>query len=288
MTEILIDSYSEANQRHKFLLGEVHPGAVRASSIGQSFSMLSSAKRITKVKFYLERSDSFSGEVRAYLYSHSGTFGTNGIPSSTLAISNPVDVMDIPTPGEGGPILITFTFPESEQYIMEANQKYVIHVVATSGSFDATHGIYVWDDDIDPTHSGNWSIWNAGAWDYKGPGKDNTDGIFYVYGDDPIYKVELSEPLQFKEEALITKWKMLLENLSLKGPILKKETNLIIGEIFRSLDSLDSFRIQRILQETLKLKLSFLKEIIPKLLRIKIYLKTKLIRREIEKQEVKG
>jgi hypothetical protein len=124
---VLLDSYSQANCNGYFWMYGVFPSASARCAAGQSFTVPSGRNyAITSAKFYLDRSGSPSGDLVAQLYAHSGTYGSNGVPTgSALAQSNSIPMSSLPS----SPALITFVFSGGQQYVMSAGTHYCIECV---------------------------------------------------------------------------------------------------------------------------------------------------------------
>lgn len=180
-TPEIIDSYTSPNSQ--YFLQDYHPSdSADKSAVGQSFTMVSSAKQITSAKFMLYKSGSPTGNAYVKLYDHSGVYGTSSKPTgSPLATSNAFDVSTLTT---GTTTWVTFTFSGAEQYVMTADAKYcIVFENPASGTIDSSN--YVWHRcrTTDPDHSGNLFWYSNGAWSaFSG-----ADTMFYVYGDTPVY-----------------------------------------------------------------------------------------------------
>jgi len=191
----LIDSYSESEQNASYYMAAVHPGIYYgsgASSIGQSFKP-ATAKKITQAKFYLKKIGSPTGILRAKLYVHGGTFGSNSTPATfffneekVLATSNDVDIASLSTDWA----LVDFNFPINQQYRMDGQDlfdyaQYVINCEIISGNFNSTNdyvdmGFHTYPN---ATHEGNMNFWPYGVPDVW-YGISIWDCCFYVYGED--------------------------------------------------------------------------------------------------------
>jgi hypothetical protein len=160
----VVDYYSEAN----------HSGGYNVYlnlNKGQGFKP-SSSGNLVSCKFYLTKYNSPTGSCYAKLYTHSGNFGTTGVPGTLLATSDALDVSTIGTTIS----LITFTFSGINQYALVADTEYFITFEYSGGN--ALRFLSVGRDNSSPTHSGNISIyissWNANS---------TADFCFYVYVD---------------------------------------------------------------------------------------------------------
>lgn len=129
--------------------------------------------KLTSVKFYCAKFGSPTGNAVAKLYAHSGTFGTNGVPTgAALATSGNVDVSTFPT--QPTHTLFEFTFTGANQYALVAGTKYFITIEYSGG--DASNQVYVGVDDSASTHEGNGAYLIGTTWTTI-----SQDTIFYVY-----------------------------------------------------------------------------------------------------------
>lgn len=168
MAETLVDSYSEAYMTTN-ALGVCPTCSYKRE--GQGFT--GDGKKLTSCKFYLTRQDVLNDNCKAYLYAHTGTFGSNGTPTgSVLATSNPVDATTLTlTPTYS---LITFLFDGT--YTLENGTKYFI----TCDYLGSTSYIRIGINNTTspPEGVGNYARYNGSVW----------QGIaypmcFYVYGE---------------------------------------------------------------------------------------------------------
>ncbi len=173
----IVDSYVEANYSHHHLLRRVFPsGDAVHSSLGQSFT--GDGKAIDSCKFYLTYKLGSPGNLRAYLYAHTGIFGTSSLPTGPILDQS--DSYAASNVNEGdNPSLHTFT--GFAGYTLVNGTKYCIVLVAYDGTWDDDNLINVAGDSISPTHGGNAVYYNAGSWNVE----NSVDIIFYVYGVTP-------------------------------------------------------------------------------------------------------
>ena len=161
------DSYSESNQNN---YPWVSSDASFLHAIGQSFTAVGGT--LDSAKFYLKKFGSPTGNTVAKLYAHSGTFGTNSVPTgAALATSDNFDVSAL----SGDFILVTFNFSGANRISLTNGTKYVIAVECTTCG-DATNLIAVGIDDTSPVHAGNYSQYLT-EW----VAQSGSDVIFYVY-----------------------------------------------------------------------------------------------------------
>lgn len=169
----LIDSYSEANQDGWAPLKTVHPSTDgNLSASGQTFNVTSKVA-ITSCKFFLAKSGSPVGNLRAAIYAMTGTYGTDAVPTgSSLADSDDVDMTGLLG-------LQTFTF--STPAILDPGHYCVFSYVHDATTLNATNyvanGMHVNGDE----HSGNEFYFQNSAW----AGISDVDVCFYVYGIPP-------------------------------------------------------------------------------------------------------
>lgn len=106
---VTVDSYSEANRDSEWSIF----GAA-SSAVSQSFT--ATGVTLDSAKFYLRKSvGSPTGNATAILYAHSGTFGTNSVPTgSALATSDPFDVSTLTSSFQ----LATFNFTGVNRYAL--------------------------------------------------------------------------------------------------------------------------------------------------------------------------
>lgn len=182
--EALSDSFSESYKDEV-----ADSGYGLATQTGQSFQATVTGN-LTKAKFYLAKVSGTTGNATAKLYSHTGTFGTDGAPATLLATSDNVNlstIADVPTYG-----LITFTFSGGQQCAMTSGTYYFI-VVSFPGDGTAGHYLEIGVDNTSPADDGNISVYLSGTW-YSAT---NPDMIFYVYASTPIathVKLPMEDP----------------------------------------------------------------------------------------------
>ena len=161
-----IDRYSESHY-----VSYVNLWYDQNESVAQSFT--GNGKSVISAKFYLKSYGSPPGNVTAYLYSHSGTYGTSSVPDTLLATSNTISAISIDTSME----LVEFTF--STPYETINGTKYCIvfeyNDIGGDGNNMVSAGF-----DSSPEHGGNYSQYSVGTW----VANADKDLIFYVYGGD--------------------------------------------------------------------------------------------------------
>lgn len=145
----IIDEYGVANRNSYWT---VRSGIT--TEMSQSFNCKNEAY-LTKVNFYLCKQGSPTGNVYAYLYSHSGTYGTSSVPNTLLATST--TTLDIST------LQAYSTFELKEfnfNYKLTAGTNYVIVLKYAGGS--SGNNLCVGYDSSTPTHAGNLAYKIAG------------------------------------------------------------------------------------------------------------------------------
>ncbi len=161
----LVDSYSETNQSSSIGL---YGFPDEPTCGGQSFT--GDGKNLSSVKFYLKKDGAPDGNMTAYLYAHTGTFGTSSEPTGdALATSNSLVANDLTTDYQ----LIEFTF--GTPYLLDNGTKYVI--VLCCPDVSAANGVIMGIDNTSPTHGGNASYY-VDSW----ASSSSWDVCFYVYG----------------------------------------------------------------------------------------------------------
>jgi hypothetical protein len=122
-----------------------------------------------RIYVYMGTAGSPTGTVGAYIYTHSGTYGTSSVPTTPLlASSNLVNAADI-TAG-----LNTFEF--EDEFTLVNTTNYCLAIVYTSGT--ATNYLTVSYDNTSPTHGGNAASFGTSTW----TAQSGWDLYFLVYG----------------------------------------------------------------------------------------------------------
>ena len=175
-TEGIVDSYSETNQDSHF---SAYNGSLRVE-IGQSFT--GDGATLSRAKFYLRKTGSPTGNATAYIYTHTGTFGYDGIPTgSALATSSTIDVSSISSTGFE---LVTFTFSGVNQIILTSGTYYFVTIRYSGG--DSSNHLDVGFDITTPTHGGNAATTQT-SWDDVCSSWYLRDLCFYVYANTTTY-----------------------------------------------------------------------------------------------------
>lgn len=176
--EVLIDSFPETEWTDEFYLDSLHPSASSSgSAAGQTFTCLPGYYAITSVKFYLRKIGLATGIAHAVLYAITGTYGADATPTdNALATSDGFEVSTLTADFQ----LVTFTFNDSQQFIMQPNTHYSIaYENPASGTIDEGDVCLI-TSAIPGAHSGNSFDYHYSTW-FADVGVDVT---FYVYGVD--------------------------------------------------------------------------------------------------------
>lgn len=163
----LIDSYGSANYEDGSF---GFTGGVTA--IGQSFT--GDGKQVTSARAYLARFGTPTYPMRAKIYAHSGTYGTDSVATGS-ALGTSADVnsssVNATTPG-----WLTFTFTGGP--VVANGTKYCLVVEADD---DGSGNSVGWANDYSsPAHGGNGMYFIGGSWSAY-----SSDFIFEAYGDPP-------------------------------------------------------------------------------------------------------
>jgi hypothetical protein len=155
---VTIDTYATGYDADGNIV-HLHPSHdANISAQGQSFTGLLNYL-LQSCQFYMYKNGSPVGHLQAYLNTHNGTWGTDGVPTGAdLAASN---VVEMATLG-GGPGWITFTFPTPYKL---AALKYCLNVRATEvTTLDAGNSVWTGSDSSAPAHGGNTHFHQNAAW----------------------------------------------------------------------------------------------------------------------------
>lgn len=159
----LVDSYSETNQNTEQSCMAYSAGP---PTLYQSFTAIGG--ELDSCQLYLRKAVGATGNIKAKLYTHIGTFGTSSDYSgASLGISDDVSIATLST-SHG---LITFNFSGANRYTLVNGTKYCLALENINA------GIVYWgQDSSSPSHAGN------PGYDYAGHVATPTlDHCFYVY-----------------------------------------------------------------------------------------------------------
>jgi hypothetical protein len=185
----VVDSYSESNQNSQYSMY-----TTSNNGLGQSFT--GDGSYLTKATFYAKKHGAPPSTIVAKLYTHSGTFGTNSVPTgAALATSDTVTANNLTTSFA----LVDFNFDGTYQLV--ANTKYVISFEYSAG--DINNQVQTGIDSTSPTHAGNLTYLSSGTW-----AADTTDLIFYVYGTTPV--IETSALVISSQNVVLTGGSMII------------------------------------------------------------------------------
>lgn len=161
-----IDSYSESNYNGNYPLAE------GLGAYALAHSITGDGRAIGRVRLYMSKTGSPSGNLTVSIFAHSGTFGTSSVPTgSALATSDVINASSL----SGSLGLIEFTFSGGNQITLTNATKYVL---VLNGSFAGSTNVPNWGiDGSSPTHGGNMAVKDSGGtWT-----ADNAvDACFYV------------------------------------------------------------------------------------------------------------
>lgn len=167
----LIDSYNEVPYGGDRSIGSTD------TAYGQSF-LASANYTLTACRFYLRKHAQYlpTGSAYAKIYTHSGTYGTNSVPTGDpLATSGAIDVTTLSVYPDYA--WVSFTFSGENQIALVSGTRYVVAVEYTGSG---TSLIQIELDASSPSHGGN-SSYLTGSWvSYPG-----WDLAFEVYGEEP-------------------------------------------------------------------------------------------------------
>lgn len=123
------------------------------TQVSQSF--IGDGNEIGGVTFNLSKTGSPTGNATAYLYAHSGTYGTSSVPTgSALATSNTFDISTLT--GSENPV--TFDFPTEFTTVLGTEYTVVLEYAGGDGINNV-----VYEVDISGTHGGNKALF-SGSW----------------------------------------------------------------------------------------------------------------------------
>ena len=166
---ITVASYSSSNQNSQYNLN-----AGDILQAGESFSS-GTDETLTSAQFYIKKTGTPTGNAWAFLYAHSGTFGTSSVPQGIsngapltpdivhnlsplgepLAVSEPVDVSTLTT----SYAMTTFNFEGSNQIKLFSGTDYIIQIQYIEG--DSSNNIQVGLDASGTGIPGNANYYTA-------------------------------------------------------------------------------------------------------------------------------
>jgi hypothetical protein len=159
----IIDSYPETNCTAIWNLGYVYP------KVGHSIR--GDGRTLDKIQWYLFKIGNPIGKATAYLYTHSGIFGTSSVPIGVpLSTSNTFDVSTL----TGNYQLISFIFPNP--YVLVNGTNYIITLEYSGGT--AGNLVAMGSNTFSPTHPGN-DCFYPGVW----IASQYEDLVFYAISD---------------------------------------------------------------------------------------------------------
>jgi len=148
--------------------------STRATEVGVSFT--SQGGELDTVRFRLAKYGSPTGNATVKIYAHSGTYGTNSVPTGdALATSDNFDVSTLTTDQQWR----TFTFSGANRITL-VDDTYYVATVAYSGG-NATNYVRFYRDNTTLGHDGNECYYQSGSWSVS----TTRDPIFTVYTMQP-------------------------------------------------------------------------------------------------------
>lgn len=130
---------------------------------GQTFKPTSDGQ-LLKMRFWLKRTGSPTGNAVAALYGHQGAYGTGGMGvDPILAVSDPVDISGVSTSVYE---MVEFTFPSSQRVLLEEDNPYIASVIFLGG--DASNYLVAGGDFSSPTHDGNRTYVDGSVAEWRG------------------------------------------------------------------------------------------------------------------------
>lgn len=180
----VIDAYSEGNKTSDLL-------TYAAGNSRQAQSFTGDGNTLALAKFYLKKLGSPTGNITAYIYDDTGTFGSTGTPTgAALATSDTVDISTLTTSYQ----LVDFTFSGANQITITNAANYFLVIEYNAG--DGSNALHV-GADSSGVHPGNLAQYNGswaavGTWDVpfyiysvEAPLTANTTYYWRVAGTDP-------------------------------------------------------------------------------------------------------
>jgi hypothetical protein len=164
-----IDSYSETNYATTTKIGG--SGAVE---ISQSFT--GNGTTLGQVKFYGYMITP-GGNMQAYIYAHSGTFGTSSVKTGVALATSDLFDASVVTTSSVAPQLYTITFSGANKITLANATNYVL-VFKDISLAGGSNGLQMGYDSTTPTHAGNWALDSVAD--------SLNDLIFYVQSATPV------------------------------------------------------------------------------------------------------
>lgn len=165
----IIDEYDYSNYNYDYTIYSTY------DKITQSFT--GNGASISKLTFYIRRGGSPTGNLKAYIYSHSGTYGTDSTPDSLLATSD--TTIDISTL-TNSPIsydTVDFLFSGVNSVTLTNGSYYCVVLELSTHSTDSGNYVeYAFDNSS--TFDGSSALWTGSTWSTS-----SDDFIFHTYSD---------------------------------------------------------------------------------------------------------
>ena len=164
----ICDSYSQTNQDAVITPMYFTGGNYR--NVGQSFT--GNGGTLSTIKFYLRKVGSPTGNLLFFIYAHSGTFGSTGVPTgASLGGSVVYDVTTLTTS------FTTISAAPSAICTLVNGTNYFVTCSMIGVTGDASNYVEMGTDSSSPGHGGNVATWNGTSWAYDA----SQDACFYVY-----------------------------------------------------------------------------------------------------------
>ena len=138
--ETLCDTYADTNY-------SASNQALYVDVVGKGQSFLGNGSQLTRAGLYLGRSGSPDGTLVAHLYAHTGTYGTNGVPTgSPLATSTTIKNCSSIASGAH------WEYFDFDGAVTLTNGTPYFIVVASTNTGSLSNNIGVGQDNTSPTH----------------------------------------------------------------------------------------------------------------------------------------
>lgn len=184
ISEGIADSYSESNRDSYYNLTQISS----LSAVSQSFT--GDGGILDSAVFTLRKTGTPTGYAYAKIYAHTGTFGTNSLPTgASLAISDGYEISNLTESYQ----LITFNFSGANKITLTDGTKYVVVIEWSNG--DVSNYVHVGADYSSPSHSGNVAECNNSIWSADSAG----DLCFYIYTSIQKWQIIYTTTQQVKQ-----------------------------------------------------------------------------------------
>jgi hypothetical protein len=153
-----VSTYASSNQDNSQAVGDgTTIGVSQSFTTAATTSNTNARGCFSRVRLWLKKTGSPTGNATVKIYAHSGTLGTSSVPTgAALATSNAFDVSTLTTSYQW----IDFYFPESDWYNFAAATNYVLSLEYSGG--DASNYVQAGYDASAPGHAGNKATATSG------------------------------------------------------------------------------------------------------------------------------